>query len=1170
MRSLGARRKTANWIRFVVLAAGVLATSGTAFYFETTVNAADADRATDHKALSSTSFSLPLFFEPNQGQTDPQVKFLARGRGYGLFLTADEAVLKLQPAAAGGQHSDRGSQNGSSWVIRMRLDRANSSSRVSGASPLPGKSNYFIGDDPSKWRQNIPQFAHVQYESVYRGVDLVYYGNQGELEYDFRVAPGADPNQIVLDFQGASARIVSGSASGNSSDSGDLILSTAIGDIRFHAPRIYQPAVPALGKTSGNPEKEIAGGFRQLPNNKIGFVIGDYDHSRELVIDPILTYSTYIGGTGGNENYVQVAVDSSLLIYVAGSTTSPNFPVNAGSTPPMTPDQLSGPQNIFIAVINPSLQPPQYTGTPSPQLVYATYLGGSGSDTLGGLAVDSNSGIYVAGTTTSSNFPTTSNAFQTNTDVAADFPGSHGFLSKVALTGTAGSLAYSLTYSTLLAGNGYDIVAGVAVDINQNAYLSGNTTSTNAIGNGFPANANGYQLASNSPGNPQFFASKINTNGGGQQSMLYSTFFGGGYPDVAIAGLCTPSNLVFPCGGVAVDPSGNMYITSTTNMLPVQGPNGEVPFPLLNAWQPCLNQGSSTATCTSNSPTTMTDAFVAKFNPNFDGPSSLIFATYLGGAGSETGNAIAVDASGNAFVTGSANSPTCTSCTTPGSWVGPGAFQTEGYRGTPPNPNAFIAELGNSNGGVYPLTYLTYLGGPGPDVGNAITVSSVDTAFVAGSTSGGFSPTNPIQPNPPISSYNGAYGGGGDAFVAAISTTTQQTDVFQASVAQGDFVTFLGGSGPDEGTGIAIDIYGATYVAGTTGSVNFPVSASPASALQGTFNATSTDAFVSKLGALSNLTVTTASASPAPSPAAVGVPIAFTFNITNTGPDPASSVNFYATVLPNTGLASLSSPPTGTLTAGTGSCSTAEGQNEIVPCTISTLGVSTTPASVQINVTTNNTTNPVVTQVTVSGTASANGSSTQINSPAQVVNIVDFTISASTPTPIITAGQAATIPVTFCPSVPSLGYSANIMPSDSISPTMDTASTPTFAPTPVVLTGSACASTTLTIPTVVRPVTVGSIWRGGSFYASWLPIVGLSLMGLGIGASRKRRRRWLIGMVLGIIAGVIILLPGCSSPSTPNTTPAGTQAGIYNITIVGASSLATGASHSTTVQLRVD
>ena len=301
------------------LAAAVLATAGIVFYFGTAVHAAQASgpvsaerRSAERsfaapKALSSTTISLPLFFEPNQGQTAPQVKFLAHGAHYGLFLTADEAVLELQHSAAStppsvlsSQFSVPSTQASTNAVIRMRLAGANASARVSGASPLPGKSNYFIGNDPSKWRSGIPQFARVEYKSVYPGVDLVYYGNQGQLEYDFRVAPGAKPNQIALSFNGASAHIVSG----DSGDSGDLVLSTANGDVRFHAPRIYQPAAPQ----SGNAEKAVAGSFRQLAGNKIGFTIGDYDHSRELVIDPILIYSTYLGGTG-TEGLVQIAVD---------------------------------------------------------------------------------------------------------------------------------------------------------------------------------------------------------------------------------------------------------------------------------------------------------------------------------------------------------------------------------------------------------------------------------------------------------------------------------------------------------------------------------------------------------------------------------------------------------------------------------------------------------------------------------------------------------------------------------------------------------------------------------------------------------------------------------------------------------------------------------------------
>src|SRR5208282_2741578 len=370
---------------------------------------------------------------------------LARGSGYGLFLTADEAVLQLQQARPNPRTAADVPTPTPRSVIRMKLDGAKSAPSVSGTKPLPGKSNYFIGNDPAKWRSNIPQFARVEYKSVYPGVDLVYYGDQGQLEYDFRVAPAADPSQIALSFQGASARIVPGD-SGDSGDSGDLVLSTANGDVRFHAPGVYQDY--------GNTRKSVAGSFRQLAGNKIGFTIGVYDHSRELVIDPILSYSTYLGA-GGEGNLVQVAIDPSDNIYLAGSTTSANFPVTSNAYQPT----LNGAQNVFIAVLNPTLPQAQ-------QLLYATYLGSTGKDVLAGIAVDASRNIYVAGTTTSTCtttttppsptcFPTTSNAFQT----APAEAGTHGFLSAITFNGNT----YSLTYSTYLAGTATDKVTGLAI-----------------------------------------------------------------------------------------------------------------------------------------------------------------------------------------------------------------------------------------------------------------------------------------------------------------------------------------------------------------------------------------------------------------------------------------------------------------------------------------------------------------------------------------------------------------------------------------------------------------------------------------------------------------------------------------------------------------------------------
>ena len=1117
------KKKAGNWMKVSFLVAAVLAAAGVMFYWGPPVHAAKVSGpgsshagssqpiSAAHKPLPLKSLSLPLVFEPNQGQTAPQVKYLAHGAGYGLFLTADETVLSLRRSAAKGQPSP-------SSVIRMRLDEANSTAQVSAAQPLPGKSSYFIGNDPSKWRRDIPQFGRVEYTSVYPGVDLVYYGHEGQLEYDFRVAPGADSSQIALSFNGASAHIDAG-------NSGDLILSTANGDVHFHAPHIYQPATD----NAGNAEKTITGSFRQLADNKIGFNIGNYDRGRELVIDPTLSYSTYLGGSG-TEGFVHVAVDSSLNIYLTGATNSTNFPVTNGST-------LAGTQNLFISKIN-----PQNAGTGNSQLVYSIYLGGSGVDTPAGIQVDSNFGIYVAGSTSSPDFPTTaSNAFN-----PGPVTGNHGFLSKISAAQTPTnppSLVYTLTYSTYLAGNGADNVTGIAIDAtNQNAYVTGDTTSNNPVSNGFPANANGYQTSSNAAaGDPQFFASQINTSGSGPQSMLYSTYFGGGNPAGAIA----------VGGGIAVTPAAtgvSMFFTGTTNMLPLVGANNQPAFPLLNAQQACLNEPPN-STCATATPTSITDAFVAQINPNNNGVSSLVYSTYLGGSGTDTGLAIAVDTFGSAYVVGSTNSNnwSCgvSACT-------PTGFQAA-YAGVGGNTNGYIAKIGSQIGAVFPLSYFTYLGGSGPDSAQAIQVDGNQNAYVAGNTA---------SPNLPVTTDAlQAYGGGGDAFAALISTTLAPTAGPPPAPPAGDYVTYLGGSNLDQGTGIALDTYNAAYVAGNTLSANFPVTST---AYQPQLNAGSQDAFVSTIGSVSKLLVTAATTppSPSPNPVAAGTQVAFTFSIVNNGPDNAANVNFYGTVP----TPQLTGSPTAKLTSGTGNCAPVQGS--VVPCFVPSLAVGGI-ATVEVDVTPSATVVPPPLTIAVSGAASANNGPLQ-SSVTQQVSVVDFTVQVGQPNPnSIYAGNPTQVQVQFCPTVPTKGYSGTITPSETTSPSMVTATTPSFNPTTVTLSGNGCGSTVLSIATVARPVNTGSLLHGSgsSFYATWLPIGGLSLMGLGVGATR-RRRRWLIGALLGLVVGIIMLLPSCGSTSVSANPTGGTLAGNYNIIVTG--SAGTGASHQGSTILTVN
>src|SRR4051812_27445519 len=315
---------------------------------------------------------LPLSFEKNQGQSGEQVKFLARGNGYGLYLGSGEAALVFagEPGKA------------DSSAVEMKFAGANADAQITGSDRLPCHSNYFIGNDSSRWLRKVPQFGRVVYREVYPGIDLAFYGKQGSLEYDFDVAPGADPNRIQLDLSGADKLQVD--------SNGDLVLAKKGRELRFQAPHVYQ--------NSSTGKQNVSGSFVLAGNNRVSFKVGDYDRTRTLVIDPVLTFSSYLGGSGAESCGVivngsqtlpvahcpAIAVDGSQRVYVAGSTLSSDFPVPSGSSP-----ALNGGADVFLVRFNP-------TGT---ALDYTTYLGGSGTEYPTGVAVDGGLNVYIAGTT---------------------------------------------------------------------------------------------------------------------------------------------------------------------------------------------------------------------------------------------------------------------------------------------------------------------------------------------------------------------------------------------------------------------------------------------------------------------------------------------------------------------------------------------------------------------------------------------------------------------------------------------------------------------------------------------------------------------------------------------------------------------------------------------------
>ena len=1076
-------------------------------------------------------------FEPNQGQgsldpSDARVKYIARGSGYSLYLGSEGAILNLQSSRR--NHADK-TPAIRMESLQMKLAGANPKASVTAIDQLPGKSNYFLGNDASKWRKGVPQFARVRYENVYPGINLLFYGNQGRLEYDFQVAPGSDPKQAELEFNGA--RKVELHA-------GALTIKGEGGDIRLEAPQVYQ-------EVAGR-RVPVEGSFVLRGANRAGFAIGPYDHSRELVIDPQLTYTTYFGGSG-DENHVSVAVDGSFNIYLTGSTTSTNLPaVGVFQT------TLKGAQNVFIAKIVPTL------GSNPSTLTYVTYLGGEGTDYPVGIAVDGAGNPYVAGTTTSSLFPVTqTTAYQSSPEpsTASTCPVvasgiCHVFVTE--LNNDANGLATQLLYSSYLSGNGNDIASGMTIDASGDIFVTGTTTSqqTSPSADQFPASnlpqKLPYQSTSRAPlGQPQFFVTKVNTNGSRAGSILYSTYFGGG--------TFQTTNPIATGGGIVVDTNGNMYFTGTTNYT-YQGCQGcqTTDFPILNAYQPCLDQAAPVVivnppVCSNTTSTSNPDAFVAKINPNAAQGQQLLWSTYFGGSNAETGTGIALDAgAAHVYITGTTDSPGITTALTFAAYqtcldqpVNPTAgtactntsgtsFPTDAYVAQFSNPTT--ATTGITNVG---LTYFSYLGGSSNDTGLAMAVDAAGGALVTGSTTSTDFPVNPAQ-NDIQSALNGPQ----NAFMARLNTSAVIGQTTTAS-----WSNPYGGNGMDEGTSIALDVNQNSYFAGDTTST----AKLSATGLQ-TSNAGGSDAFLAQVGSSSTLFIKgVLSLGTSQIYVSAGNQTTFTYTITNGGPDPA-----YGLVVQDNIDQSITQIPLSfvSATATSGTCSNSVSTSNSIACTIPTLqSGSTATVTIVLTPTANS-----------SGTQqSFNGGSVQVLGTNNIVlahttvsaTMSDFTMTVNpSSNSVAAAGETATYQVQLTPHPV---YATNVALSCAGTPP---GSSCNFTTSPVTLQGP--ATSTLNITTTARPiVTPTASLLSRHFYAVWLGVPGLAFFTLG--ASGRRRRRVAGLMMLCALFMLLVFQPACSKNNTI-TPVSGTPAGQYNIVVTATSGTD---SKSATISLNV-
>ena len=640
----------------------------------------------------------PISFELNEGQEEPEVKYSSRGSDYRVFLTEDGATFAFRT----------GTDNSTSSVA-MKFDGGNRHPKVAGLEKLVQTSNYFIGRDPSTWKSAVPEYSKVEYSSVYPGIDLIYYGKDHRLEYDLIVKPAARPSDIRISFSGPGH-----SGALRIDQHGDLIVRTLGNDIHMPRPVAYQRAngrelpVDAHYVIGNAPENSVE------RDQELRLEVGAYDRSKPLVIDPVLSFSTYLGGSEF-DRASGVAVDGTGNVYVAGETLSMNFPTQNAIQP--TIHGIEG--DAFVTKFDPS----------GKTILYSTYLGGSNNQAALAIAVDQSGNAYVAGVNNSNDFPFTPGAFDTSCSSGG------GFVVKLNSSGS------EMLYSTCLPGAS---ILAVAIDASGSAFVTGSASS------GFPTTPGSFRVAA-SDGSEQAYVTKFNPTG---SALVYSTYLG---PGVG--------------AGIAVNASGIAYVAgdATEATFPTTPGAFQTTFPFLS---PVVETGTG-------------PVFITECNAT---GSALLFSTFLGGSEGQSNGSIAIDAEGNAYVTG----------------------QT--FAKDFPLKNPFVPSLkGQGNGYVAKLNpnlsalvYSTFLGGSYNDGGAAIAVDSMGNAYITG-----FAQSSDF---PVMGALQGTLAGTTNAFLTVIDSNGLLS-----------FSTFLGGTEQDQGAGIALDSAENVYIAGQTTSSDFPV-----------------------------------------------------------------------------------------------------------------------------------------------------------------------------------------------------------------------------------------------------------------------------------------------------------------------------------------------------------